>query len=108
MLKTKRYLYVGFMCQQAVEKLLKALIASRKRSAPPRSHDLLRLAKDSGIIGEFSGEQIEFCAMLTPFCIETRYAEERERLAKLANASLARELLKKTKGLLKWLNQRLV
>jgi len=29
MLQTGRYLYVGFMCQQTIEKSLKALIARR-------------------------------------------------------------------------------
>ena len=30
MQKTKRYLYVGFMCHQAIEKIFKALYSKRK------------------------------------------------------------------------------
>ena len=29
MLETKRYLYVGFMCHQVIEKTLKAIISSK-------------------------------------------------------------------------------
>ena len=45
MFDTGRYLYVLFCCQQAVEKMLKALIAQRTRDLPPRLHNLMRLAE---------------------------------------------------------------
>ena len=45
MLDSGRYLYVLFCCQQAVEKMLKALIAKRTRELPPRLHNLIRLAE---------------------------------------------------------------
>ncbi|RKY35434.1 MAG: hypothetical protein DRP78_05455 [Candidatus Omnitrophota bacterium] len=41
MLKTKRYLYVAFMCQQALEKILKALYVQIEAKLPPRTHNLL-------------------------------------------------------------------
>jgi hypothetical protein len=44
MLDAGRYLYVVFCCQQAVEKILKALIAQRSKELPPRIHQLVRLA----------------------------------------------------------------
>ena len=44
MLDAGRYLYVLFCCQQAVEKMLKALIAKRTKALPPRLHNLMRLA----------------------------------------------------------------
>ncbi len=37
-----RFLYVAFICQQAVEKMLKAQIASQGKT-PPFLHNLLRL-----------------------------------------------------------------
>ena len=37
MLQTKRYLYVAFMCQQAIEKILKACYVQRLVSTPPHS-----------------------------------------------------------------------
>jgi len=43
MLQTGRYPYVGFMCQQAIEKLLKACYVKHRDSTPPYTHNLLRL-----------------------------------------------------------------
>lgn len=37
---TKRYLYVGFMCHQVIEKALKAYYARRFEDAPPYTHNL--------------------------------------------------------------------
>ncbi|MCL2225121.1 MAG: HEPN domain-containing protein [Defluviitaleaceae bacterium] len=46
LLKTGRYLYVGFMCHQAIEKSLKAVIARAcaEGEIPPKIHNLTRLA----------------------------------------------------------------
>jgi HEPN domain-containing protein len=46
MLQTHRYLYVGFMCQQAAEKILKACYVQHRGSTPPYTHNLLRLVSD--------------------------------------------------------------
>ncbi len=45
MLNSKRYLYVVFCCQQAIEKSIKAIILSKTQKFPPRLHNLLRLAE---------------------------------------------------------------
>ena len=38
-----RYLYTVFMCQQALEKLLKAIYLTQKSEEAPRTHNLLYL-----------------------------------------------------------------
>jgi len=45
MLNTGRYLYVGFMCHQVIEKIFKALYSKLKEDTPPFSHKLVYLAK---------------------------------------------------------------
>ena len=40
MLIGKRYLYVGFMCHQAVEKILKAYYTVKNEDTPPFVHNL--------------------------------------------------------------------
>ncbi len=40
MLKTERLLYVGFMCHQTIEKLLKAYYVIRAGGIPPYTHSL--------------------------------------------------------------------
>jgi hypothetical protein len=46
MLKSKRFLYVGLMCHQAIEKALKAIIVRDCQidEIPPKIHDLSKLA----------------------------------------------------------------
>ena len=73
--------------------------------APPRTHNLVRLAELAGIKAVLEQDQIEFLATLTPFCIETRYSDYQEKMAKLTNRKLAREYLSKTKELYKCLKK---
>jgi HEPN domain-containing protein len=103
MLKARRYLYVSFMCQQSVEKLLKAVIVLKIKIAPPGTHDLSKLA----IIAKISlnNEQSEFLAELTPFCIIARYAGYKKKLSELMNVKLAKAYFKRTEELLKWLKE---
>ena len=49
LLKTRRYLYVLFMCQQCLEKMLKAMVILETKKFPPRIHNLVRLAEAAGI-----------------------------------------------------------
>jgi len=107
MLKAGRYLYVTFMCQQAIEKLLKAIITTISDETPPRIHDLPRLAKLARVANLMSADHLEFCAKLSPFCIQSRYAEEREKLMSFCSRELAEEYLKQTRRLYRWLRQRI-
>jgi HEPN domain-containing protein len=40
MFKSRRYLYVAFMCQQSVEKIIKAKIVLDEDQFPPKIHKL--------------------------------------------------------------------
>jgi len=62
------------MCQQAVEKLLKALVAQQDKENFP-IHHLNRLAELAGIKGDLDAEQFDFLAELTPYSIEARYGD---------------------------------
>ncbi|GAB3794390.1 HEPN domain-containing protein [Virgibacillus kimchii] len=44
MLDSKRFLYVGFMCHQVIEKLLKGYYVSFKNEVPPYTHNLAYLS----------------------------------------------------------------
>jgi HEPN domain-containing protein len=43
MQKSRRYLYTIFMCQQAIEKILKALYIQKYRKEAPFTHNLIYL-----------------------------------------------------------------
>ena len=54
MLLTGRYLYVGFMCHQTIEKILKAYWANRLVEVPLKIHSLSRLAERTELDKELS------------------------------------------------------
>lgn len=54
MLRSKRYLYVGFMCHQTIEKAFKAYYAKLKQVSAPYSHSLSYLAKQGDFYEKFS------------------------------------------------------
>lgn len=59
MQKTGRYLYVGFMCHQVIEKALKAVIAQNcaEGEIPPKIHHLLKLADRAKLFEKMTSEQ---------------------------------------------------
>ena len=106
MLETARYLYVAYMCQQAVEKLLKALIAQQNKETLP-IHNLNRLAEIAGISDHLDPEQFGFLAELTPYCVEARYGDYKESLSEIVNAEKAKVVYEKTREIFGWLFQKI-
>ena len=49
MMGSTRYLYVLFGCQQAIEKILKALVVQETNKFPPKIHDLSKLVEITGL-----------------------------------------------------------
>lgn len=83
MLIGKRYLYVGFMCHQAIEKSLKAYYQFTKNEIPPKIHNLLFLADNTGLLVLMTEEQIDFLTKISPLNIESRYPEYKEKISKI-------------------------
>ncbi len=106
MLDTGRYLYVAYMCQQTVEKMLKAIIAQHGKENFP-IHNLNRLAEIASISNELTSEQFNFLAELTPYHIEARYGDYKESLSEIINDKEAEQVYRKTKGIYKWLYQKI-
>ena len=71
MLKTERFLYVGFMCHQTIEKMLKAVIEKQQVSdIPTKIHNLLRLANIANIA--LPDKYVKLISYLNPLNIEAR------------------------------------
>ncbi|MBU0693679.1 MAG: HEPN domain-containing protein [Candidatus Omnitrophica bacterium] len=103
MFDSGRYLYVVFMCQQAVEKILKAIYVQKKNELPPRTHNLLYLV-DILKLDIDESKRILF-AQLNQFYLESRYPGERNRLAKEMDKNKSLNYLNKTKQAWKCLKQ---
>jgi HEPN domain-containing protein len=50
MFNSGRWKYTIFMCQQTLEKSLKAIYMRKKKDFPPRIHNLFRLSEQIGTI----------------------------------------------------------
>ena len=104
---TGRYLYVGFMCHQTIEKILKAYWSSCLEEVPLKIHSLSRLAEKTGIYKEMSEDQLDFIDRLEPLNIEARYPSYKERLIKSLSNAYCQQLLADTKELQQWIKDRL-
>ena len=107
MLVTGRYLYVGFMCHQVIEKMLKAYWSHVLEEPPLKIHNLSRLAEISGLDQEMSKEQTLFIDALDPLNIEARYPSYKEKLAANFSKNTCMEILNKTKELSQWIKNKL-
>lgn len=107
MLTTRRYLYVGFMCHQTIEKILKAYWSDVQEEPPLKIHSLSRLAEKSGLAERFSEEQADFIDMLEPLNIETRYPSYKERLMKSLNDERCKRIIQQTNELQQWIKSKL-
>ncbi len=106
MLDSKRYLYVGFMCHQVIEKLFKGYYLFKKNDTPPYTHNLVKLAKNGNFYNEFSDEQKDFIDYLEPLNIEARYPSYKEALLKEFTKEKCKEIFDHTQELAQWISQK--
>ena len=107
MLKGKRFLYVGFMCHQVIEKILKGYYVFVKADNPPYTHNLSYIAGQSKINDKMTEEQKDFIDLLEPLNVEARYPSHKERLMLSLNDERCKEIIQKTEGLYQWIKQQL-
>lgn len=107
MLGSKRYLYVGFMCHQSIEKIFKAYFSKLNSELPPRSHSLSYLAKKGGFYSSLSESQKDFIDIIEPLNIEARYPSQKERLLRSLTPEKCEEIIESTKSLQKWIKSKL-
>jgi HEPN domain-containing protein len=108
MLREKRFLYVGFMCHQVVEKIFKGCYTKLKDEVPPFTHELPYLAVRGGFYALLSEEQKDFIDRLNPLNIRARYPDYRKELAKELTASRCRAIMEDTKRVQQWIKEKLL
>ena len=104
---TKRWLYVAFMCHQAIEKTLKAYWCGTMPESPPYTHNHMRLADGCGIYEKMSDEQKDFLDTITNYNIEARYPEDKETLARTLTPQACRQMIDETRHLIQWIKDEL-
>lgn len=105
MLESKRFLYVGFLCHQVVEKCLKAYYWHTRKKKPPYSHNLLLLSEGSGLDKLADEDLLVLFNELMPLNIQARYPEDRELLLKALTAKKCGDLYKRTKEFYRWIKR---
>ena len=99
-----RFSLAAFLCQQSVEKALKALFVHKKKADVPRSHSLIFLAKQTGVPRQFH----PFLRELTPAFIDTRYPDaDTEAQDSIYDEDDTKRILDKSREVLKWIRKEL-
>ncbi|MBP7766250.1 MAG: HEPN domain-containing protein [Syntrophaceae bacterium] len=107
MLEKARFLYVGFMCHQAIEKIVKAYYQQELNQLPPKAHNIILLAQQSNLYDNFSDAQKAFIEVLQPLNIEARYPDYRDRLLLSLNQDKCKNILQNTRELHQWIKEKL-
>jgi len=101
MQKSGRHVYTAFLCQQAIEKYLKALYIKKTSNEAPRTHNLVYL---SGLLElELTDAQLKLLTDLTSYYIEGRYPTYKQKVAKLLSKRRSENMLVETMRIVKWL-----
>ena len=100
-----RWLYVVFLCQQAIEKLCKGLYLLLINDDIPRIHDINSLVtKFADRLPQPIDEDKRFLfAKLSAFYLNNRYPEYKERLSTSLSREEAQIILDRSKEVFKWL-----
>ena len=96
-----RYFYAVFFCHLSIEKALKGLYQKRLLKMAPKTHNFTYLLRKS----EVDPPEIHrrFLIMLNGASIVTRYPENVEKLINNYSHPVVREILKKSKEVLEWI-----
>ena len=106
MLKNGRWLYVVFMCQQAVEKLVKGLYGLYLNfDEIPHIHNIKTLIKrfETWLPNTVAPEYYHLFDTLTGYYINNRYPDYTEEMAKKIKEGNSRQIYQQTKEAFGWL-----
>ncbi len=102
LLDSRRFVYVVFCCQQAVEKMLKAVIVQATGGMPPRIHNLIRLAEHSGL--KLDKDAALLMRELSDLYVQTRYPEQMAPASSSVWQPIAQDAKNRTEKVLRWLS----
>lgn len=101
MQETGRYLYTVFMCQQALEKLLKAIYLQQNNEEAPRTHNLLHLCKLLSLSEQ--QDYLHTMGEINAYYIKGRYPSYKQKMSRMLNSKISATYLSKTKEIFQWL-----
>ena len=100
----KHYSFTAFLCQQAVEKSLKALFLLEKKGLVPQSHSLMYFAINTSTPKKFHS----FLRDLTPKFVNTRYPDAASDLPfMLYDEKNTKPILEQSREIIAWIREKL-
>ena len=105
MFNTGRYLYVVFMCQQALEKLAKGLYSYYIDDNVPRVHNIsFILSKVTDRLNiEIDDEKYALFDKLAAYYLQGRYPSFKEKISQIIDKAEAKETLDLSKEVFGWM-----
>ncbi len=107
LLTAGRHIYVVFMCQQAVEKIFKAVLAYHALEVPP-IHNLRRLAEAGDFLQALPHDELRRLDFLSQFYLNARYKEDIQELTRQVEEETARELVRWSREKVAWCTRELM
>jgi len=106
-LQGDKLLWAMTMCQQAIEKIIKALYIKNTDKIPEKTHNLIKLAKDTDIISELSEETKNLFDDLLIYYFASRYPDKRCKLKADCTKEYTKNVFKQTKEVYSWIKIKL-
>lgn len=100
-----RWLYIGFLCHQAIEKAIKAYWFAKRDDEPIYLHNHFRLLEGCELKSKLSEDQRRFIEILSPMYIAGRYPEYKNQVARMLNEKGSAYLIDQTKLFKEWILQ---
>ncbi|MDR0518985.1 MAG: HEPN domain-containing protein [Clostridiales Family XIII bacterium] len=100
-----RWLYVVFMCEQAVEKLVKGLYTLYIDDNVPKTHNISSLVRtfEDKLPDAVSPDKFILFEDLRSFYLNGRYADFKQKLSASTDEATAKNYLNQTKEVFAWL-----
>ena len=105
MLETGRWFYVFFMCQQAIEKLVKGLYLLYIDDDVPRLHDINVIFDrfKEELPEQLTDERVKLFDTLSKVYLRSRYPDYTPALSSLITGEAAQSVYEKSKEAFQWL-----
>ncbi len=100
-----RYFYTVFMSHLSIEKALKGVYVQKFDKNPPKTHNLLYLIEL--IDPQIPDDLYDVIFILNRVSISTRYPDNLQRMLEEFDKSKTRDVLERSKEVLKWLKTEL-
>ena len=105
LIQEKKYDWALFLAHLVLEKMLKAIFVKKKKSFPPKTHNLILLMKELEF--EVSEDEYDFFEEVNTFNISTRYPDEQLKFYELCTKKFTLEKFEQIKLKYQWLKEKL-